>query len=97
VESAVAADVIRRAYTSCANRADVVLYTVHGGGHTWPGGTPLPKWFVGRTTHSIDATALMWSFFQEHPLHLSEASASDHTAPVRSNFESTRRVGYSVR
>jgi polyhydroxybutyrate depolymerase len=68
VESTVAADVIRRAYTNCADDAAVVLYTIQGGGHTWPGGTPLPKWFVGPTTRSINATSLMWSFFGEHPL-----------------------------
>jgi polyhydroxybutyrate depolymerase len=68
VDSTVARDVTRRAYTNCADDAAVVLYTVQGGGHTWPGGTPLPKWFVGRTTQSIDATSLMWSFFGEHPL-----------------------------
>jgi polyhydroxybutyrate depolymerase len=68
VESMVAADITRRAYASCTNDADVVLYTVQGGGHTWPGGTPLPKWFVGRTTRSIDATRLMWAFFLDHPL-----------------------------
>jgi polyhydroxybutyrate depolymerase len=68
VESTVAADVTRRVYTNCADDAAVVLYTIQGGGHTWPGGTPLPKWFVGSTTRSIDATSLMWSFFSEHPL-----------------------------
>ena len=68
IESTVAADVTRRAYTGCAGDADVVLYTVEGGGHTWPGGTPLPEWFVGRTTRSIDATRLMWAFFLDHPL-----------------------------
>ena len=68
VESKVAADVTRHAYTSCADNADVVLYTVHGGGHTWPGGTPLPEWFVGRTARTIDATSVMWGFFHEHPL-----------------------------
>ncbi len=68
IESAVAVDVTRRAYASCADDADVVLYTVQGGGHTWPGGTPLPEWFVGRTTRSIDATRLMWDFFRDHPL-----------------------------
>jgi polyhydroxybutyrate depolymerase len=68
VESTMAPDVTRRAYTNCADDADVVLYTIQGGGHTWPGGTPLPKWFVGSTTRSIDATSLMWSFFREHPL-----------------------------
>ena len=68
IESTAAADVTRRTYTNCADDAAVVLYTVQGGGHTWPGGTPLPKWFVGRTTRSIDATRLMWAFFSEHPL-----------------------------
>ena len=68
IESTVAADVTRRVYTNCGDGAAVVLYTIQGGGHTWPGGTPLPKWFVGRTTRSINATSLMWSFFGEHPL-----------------------------
>ena len=65
---AVAEDVTRRAYTDCARNADVVLYTIHGGGHTWPGGKPLPEWFVGTTSRSIDATSRMWEFFREHPL-----------------------------
>jgi polyhydroxybutyrate depolymerase len=66
-ESAVAADVSRRAYSGCADSADVVLYTVEGGGHTWPGGGPLPEWFAGRTTRSVDATRLTWAFFRAHP------------------------------
>jgi polyhydroxybutyrate depolymerase len=68
VESRAAADVTRRTYTNCADGAAVVLYTIEGGGHTWPGGGPMPEWFVGRTTRSIDATSLMWAFFREHPL-----------------------------
>jgi polyhydroxybutyrate depolymerase len=68
IESAVAVDVSRRAYSGCADSADVVLYTVREGGHTWPGGKPLPEWFVGRTTRTIDATRLMWDFFSDHPL-----------------------------
>lgn len=68
IESAVAADVIRREYTHCADHAAVVLYTLRGGGHSWPGGEPLPEWFVGPTSREIDATALMWQFFKEHRL-----------------------------
>lgn len=68
VEAQVAVDVTRRTYTKCADDAAVVLYTVRGGGHTWPGGKPLPEWFVGRTARSVDATRLMWAFFREHPL-----------------------------
>ncbi len=68
VESVVAADVTRLEYASCADGADVVLYTVHGGGHSWPGGGPLPEWLVGSTGHGIDATKELWAFFREHPL-----------------------------
>ena len=68
VESVVAADVTRREYTHCADDTAVVLFTIHGGGHTWPGGLPLPAWFLGPTSQSVDATRQMWAFFQEHPL-----------------------------
>jgi polyhydroxybutyrate depolymerase len=68
IESAIAADVARREYTNCAVDAPVVLYSVQGGGHTWPGGKPLPEWWVGPTSNSIDATREMWAFFREHPL-----------------------------
>ena len=68
IDSAVATDVIRREYTSCADGAAVVLYTVLEGGHTWPGGGPLPEWFVGTTSNSVDASSQMWAFFREHQL-----------------------------
>lgn len=68
IDSLVAADVSRREYTGCADAAAVVLYTIDGGGHTWPGGKPLPEWLLGRVTDSVDATRLMWAFFREHPL-----------------------------
>ena len=53
-------------YTGC--EADLVFYTIHGGGHAWPGGDPMPEYIVGHTTDDIDATRLMWEFFEEHPL-----------------------------
>lgn len=68
VDSSVAADVTRRTYVHCADNAAVVLYTIIGGGHTWPGGKPLPEWWTGRTTASIDASSVMWAFFRDHPL-----------------------------
>jgi polyhydroxybutyrate depolymerase len=55
-------------YQGNKNNADVVFYTVTGGGHTWPGGKPMPTAIVGKTTPDVDATRLMWSFFTEHPL-----------------------------
>jgi polyhydroxybutyrate depolymerase len=65
-ESRLAADVTRSRYARCADDASVVLYTVEGGGHTWPGGGALPEWFVGTTTTSINATREMWAFFRDH-------------------------------
>ena len=68
IDSAVAPDVTLRSYADCADAAAVVLYTIQGGGHTWPGGKPLPEWFVGPTSDGVDASSEMWGFFREHPL-----------------------------
>lgn len=73
-DSVIAVDVVRREYSDCARDATVVLYTILGGGHTWPGGKGMPDWILGPTTHSIDATREMWDFFRKHPLpRLAEA------------------------
>jgi polyhydroxybutyrate depolymerase len=88
LESAVAIDVTRREYTHCADDAAVLLYTIEGGGHTWPGGKPLPEWFVGPTSRSIDATRQMWAFFLAHPLpRKSQSRATDVSASRRANLE----------
>jgi poly(3-hydroxybutyrate) depolymerase len=68
VETAVAPDITRLEYTSCSNDAGVVLYTIRGGGHTWPGGGPMPEWFAGSTSSGVDATRQAWAFFRAHPL-----------------------------
>lgn len=51
-------------YTGCRPGAEVRLYTIHGGGHTWPGGRAyLPALLVGKVSRQIDADAVMWEFF----------------------------------
>lgn len=55
-------------YDDCSQNAEVDFYTIHGGGHAWPGGEPIPAWIVGYTSQQIDATRLMWDFFKQHPL-----------------------------
>ncbi|HKE89984.1 MAG TPA: PHB depolymerase family esterase, partial [Gemmatimonadales bacterium] len=67
-DSAVAQDITKTVYTECTDDATVVLYTIRGGGHTWPGGGPLPEAWVGPTNREIDATNLLWEFFRGHPL-----------------------------
>lgn len=56
-------------YSGCRQEADVVFYSIEGGGHSWPGGQPLPEWIVGHTTMDIEATRTMWEFFQEFSLN----------------------------
>jgi polyhydroxybutyrate depolymerase len=67
-DTRISPSVSRLAYTNCENNADVILYTVESGGHTWPGGKALPEWIVGQTTSEISASGLMWEFFVQHPL-----------------------------
>lgn len=52
-------------HSGCSANAEVLLYTIAGGGHTWPGGAPT---YIGKTSRDIDATQTMWVFFQDHPL-----------------------------
>ncbi|KAA2261378.1 hypothetical protein F0L68_16405 [Solihabitans fulvus] len=40
-------------YTGCRDGSEVLLYTIEGGTHAWP-------------TKTVDATDLIWSFFQRH-------------------------------
>jgi polyhydroxybutyrate depolymerase len=45
--------------------SEVVLYSIEGGGHTWPGRDPRIR-FLGKSTRDISANDLMWEFFQAH-------------------------------
>lgn len=58
--------VTRKTYSGGREGAEVVLYEIAGGGHTWPGQAPLAA-FLGRTTQDISANDLMWEFFERHP------------------------------
>ena len=57
-------------YSECDQQAEVIYYTIDGGGHTWPGGDSLPEWIAGTTTQDIDATRSMWEFFQQFTLEM---------------------------
>ena len=54
-------------YDGCPGGAQVGLYTIDGGGHTWPGGIPLPGFITGETTQDISASETLWAFYQAHP------------------------------
>ena len=69
LETAVSVDVALLTY-GCPAGAEVELYRVDGGGHSWPGSdfSAQVVSVIGPTTFSIDANALMWAFFMAHPL-----------------------------
>jgi polyhydroxybutyrate depolymerase len=65
--SFVADDVQHLVWPDCPANGTVELYRIIGGGHTWPGSTPVRASRLGSTTSSISATRLMLQFFHAHP------------------------------
>jgi polyhydroxybutyrate depolymerase len=57
----------RSSYPGCREGRDVLLFTIEGGGHTWPGREPRVN-LLGKSTKDISANDLMWEFFQKHPM-----------------------------
>ncbi len=52
---------------NCQEGSEVILYTIEGGGHTWPDGYQyLPERIVGKASRDINANAVIWIFFKRH-------------------------------
>jgi polyhydroxybutyrate depolymerase len=50
-------------FDGCKENAQVALYAVKDGGHTWPGGEQyMNEKEVGKTSHALDANETIWSF-----------------------------------
>jgi polyhydroxybutyrate depolymerase len=57
----------RESYGEGKQGTEVVVYTIEGGGHTWPGGPQyLPAFLVGKASANLDATEAIWGFFRKH-------------------------------
>jgi polyhydroxybutyrate depolymerase len=48
------------AWSGCRSGADVVFYTIPGGGHGWPGGS-------GSSAGNFNTAQMIWDFFEGHP------------------------------
>jgi len=58
-------DVVRQSWHGCRAGSSVTLYTIVGGGHTWPGSpVVLSSARFGPTTETVSATRLMLAFFR---------------------------------
>jgi polyhydroxybutyrate depolymerase len=60
-------------WTNCRGNATVVHFRIQGEGHTWPSVTFNVSFntsggSTGTTVKALSASALIWSFFQQHPL-----------------------------
>ncbi|QDU22337.1 extracellular catalytic domain type 1 short-chain-length polyhydroxyalkanoate depolymerase [Urbifossiella limnaea] len=55
----------RKTFAGGTGGAEVVVYTVEGGGHNWFG-RPSLGGLTGRSTTDVDVNGRMWEFFQKH-------------------------------
>ena len=54
-------------YGSCKDNAEVIMFVIEGGGHTWPGGWQyFPERIIGKTTANMDASEEIMAFFKRH-------------------------------
>lgn len=56
----------RENWAPCESGRQVVLVTLDGSGHTWPGHPPRNQ-RVGATNLDIDASQMLWDFFEANP------------------------------
>jgi polyhydroxybutyrate depolymerase len=58
---------LRTQWTDGRDGTAVILDTIEGGGHTWPGGPQyLPRLMIGRACPQPNATKEIWEFFRAH-------------------------------
>ena len=83
-ERQVATGVLRRSYAHCAAGPGVELYTLAQAGHQWPGGRALPRWLVGAPDSTVDATRVLWAFFEQFETRPLNAEMRSQRLPVTS-------------
>jgi len=69
---------LTRTTWSEAGHPPVVLYSIEGGGHGWPGGPQyLPAWLIGRVSRDFDATAVLLEMARHETGRLSGGDGDD--------------------
>lgn len=54
-------------YGNCQGGAEVIVYRMEGGGHTWPNGAQyLPERLIGPVCRELNGSELIWDFFKRH-------------------------------
>ena len=67
-ETSVGRTLTQTTYGGGSAPGEVVLWTVRGGGHSWPGRSMglIARLLLGSTTREIDATREIWAFHRRH-------------------------------
>ena len=63
VEARIEPDIEQRTFVNCEPGLSATLYSIEGGGHTWPDATTDVGPPFGTTTHTINASDLILTFF----------------------------------
>ncbi len=61
-------------YGPCNSVSEVILYTINGGGHTWPDATINLPGLV--TNHDFNASSTIWNFFNKYNITAADLSIS---------------------
>jgi polyhydroxybutyrate depolymerase len=65
----------RDVYSGGKYGTEVILYTVEGGGHTWPGGPQyLHPIFIGLASQQMNASEVIWNELKTHKLKVNNGS-----------------------
>ena len=86
----------RTTYAPCSDGSEVVLDTIVGGGHAWPGGARIrPR--AQEPSDALDAKAEIWAFFSRHELPTTSATATSAvTRTATSAVTGPRPVGLTA-
>ncbi|HEY9114141.1 MAG TPA: PHB depolymerase family esterase [Bacteroidales bacterium] len=66
-------------YSPCLEDSEVLLYTINGGEHTWPGA----KIIIGITNQDINASVEIWSFFKKFSLPTGVGFSENYLAKTK--------------
>lgn len=79
-------------YFPCDDSVEVLLYTINGGGHTWPGAAIL----IGVTNQDIKASNEIWGFFRKYTLEGTSGLAGDRPENIHLSVYPNPAGDYAV-
>jgi polyhydroxybutyrate depolymerase len=85
----------RYVYSGGTDGAEVILFKVEGGGHTWPSSTVFDEALFGKVSTHIDGTALIWRHLppEKYYLRTSSTLGGNVNTPGRDTFAHGESTG----